>query len=59
MDRKYIADQLKGSDKQKEEIINILGLQKTFEGLFRNDHYIPFVKLKVEPYFQRFFQKGA
>lgn len=58
-DRKYIADQLKGSDKQKEEIINILGLQKTFEGLFRNDHYIPFVRLRVQPYFQRFFQGGA
>jgi hypothetical protein len=54
MDRKYIADQLKGSDKHKEEIINILGLQKTFEGLFRNDHYTPFVKLRVIPYFEKF-----
>jgi DNA phosphorothioation-dependent restriction protein DptH len=53
MDRKYIADQLKGSDKHKEEIINILGLQKTFEGLFRNDHYTPFVRLRVTPYFER------
>jgi hypothetical protein len=53
-DRKYIADQLKGSDKQKEDIVNILGLQKSFEGLFRNDHYTPFIKLRVIPYFERF-----
>jgi hypothetical protein len=52
-DRKYIADQLKGSDKHKEEIVNILGLQKTFEGLFRNDHYTPFVRLRVIPYFEK------
>ncbi len=53
-DRKYIADQLKGSDKHKEEIVNILGLQRTFEGLFRNDHYAPFVRLRVIPYFEKF-----
>jgi len=52
-DRKYIADQLKASDKQKEEIINILGFQSTFEGLFRNDHYTPFVRVRIVPYFER------
>jgi hypothetical protein len=57
-DRKYIADQLKASEKQKEEIINILGLQRTFQGLFRNDHYTPFVRLKIVPYFERFKSRG-
>ena len=52
-DRKYIADQLKGSEKQKEEIINLLGSQKTFEGLFRNDQYLPFVRMRIVPYFER------
>ncbi len=53
LDRKYIADQLKSSEKQKEEIINLLGFQKTFEGLFRNDQYLPFVRIRIEPYFER------
>jgi hypothetical protein len=52
-DRKYIADQLKASSREKEEIINLLGLQRTFEALFRNDHYTPFVRLKIVPYFER------
>lgn len=52
-DRKYIADQLKASDKQKEEIVNLLGFQSTFEGLFRNDHYMPFVRVRNIPYFER------
>ena len=55
-DRKYIADQLKPSVKQKEEIVNMLGLQSTFEGLFRNDHYTPFVRVRIVPYFER--QRG-
>ena len=52
-DRKYIAEQIAGTGKQKEEIVSLLLAQNTFEGLFRNDHYRPFERVKVTPYFQR------
>ncbi|MFH0824837.1 MAG: type IV secretion system DNA-binding domain-containing protein [Pseudomonadota bacterium] len=57
-DRKYIADQLKGTAAQKDEIVDLLGIQTSFEGLFRNDHYQPFVKLRVIPYFERYGAAG-
>jgi CRISPR/Cas system-associated exonuclease Cas4 (RecB family) len=52
-DRKYVADQLKSTDKQKNEIIDSLGSFQSFEGFFRNDQYSPFVRMRVTPYFER------
>ncbi len=52
-DRRYVADQLKSSEKDKNEIANLLSQQNTFEGLFRNDQHKPYVRVRVKPYFER------
>ncbi len=51
-DAEAIAKHLSGGEKDRDMVKQIME-QKQFHGIFRNDHYMPWVKLRVTPFFER------